>query len=369
MIDLKSPSEEAEMLRDSAERFLANSYAPEHRQALLAEPADARPRHWSDLAGLDWLAAPFPEADGGYGLPLSELVPMLEAFGAALLLEPYAPSILLCGAVLSQVLTGAEREEVLRDMISGSRISVLAFMTAPAPNIRPVSALCSASTWTLEGYLPVVPGAAVADTVWVPAQYGNEMLLFRVTANSISRRSFRLVDGQPAAALEFRQTEAAPVDCATTVSEALEQARGVYLAAAGADAVGAMRRLLADTVEYVKEREQFGRPIGKFQVLQQGLADLFVASEEAASMAMIAAQVCSQPQTSATRRQQLLSAAHVKIQDSARRVANDSIQFFGGMGMTDEMIASHHFKRLITFGTLHGRRAVHMDAYMAAEET
>lgn len=366
MIDLKPPSEEAGMLRNAAERFLADNYAPEQRQDLLSQPAGTPPRHWAGMAEAGWLAAPFPEADGGFGMPLSELVPMLEAFGAGLLLEPYASSILHCGTFLSRVLAGAAREEVLEPMMAGGRIDVLGCMSAPAQGMRPVAARHEAAGWLIEGGLPLVPAACVADTIWFPVRHEGEMRLFRVEADAVPKTAFRLLDGQPAAALDFHEIAATPVDCAASVADALDLADGVYRAAACAEAVGAMRRLLAVTVDYVKEREQFGRPIGKFQALQHGLADLFVASEEAASMAMLAAEVCSDADTGASRRRTLIAAASVKTYDAAWRVAHDAIQFHGGMGMTDEMMSSHYFKRLVTFCSLHGRRAAHLQAYMQA---
>lgn len=350
----------------SAEKFLQDKYAPEHRHALLAEPADARPRYWSDLAEFGWLGAPFPESDGGFGLTLVDLAPMLEAFGAGLLLEPYVPSILYCGTFLSQILFATEREEALTAMMSGTRIDLLGWMVPSAPGTRGVVARHGASGWHLDGYLPLVPGAAVADAVWLPVQHEAEILLFKLPAETVSRRAYRLLDGQPAAALLLEQAKAIPVNCAAPVAEALELAQTVYLAAACCDAVGAMRRLLADTVEYVKGREQFGRPVGRFQAVQHGLADLFIASEEATSMAMLAAQICADVEIDPSRRRKLMAAARIKTADAAERVAHDAIQFHGGMGVTDEMMASHYFKRLISFGALHGRRATRLAEYMAA---
>ena len=357
-------SEEAEMLRASAERFVSEHYLAEKRRARLTGPVEARPAHWPAFAELGWLGAPYAEDDGGLGLALVDIAPMMEAFGAGLVLEPYIPAVLHCGTFLGIALDRAWRKAAVAPLIEGQRLDILAAPPAAASTDEPLRADSKTARWRISGTLSVLPGGAWADGFWVPAETPSGLALFRVEASDADRRALRLIDGTVAASVRFEDAPAEPVDLVVDLEQALDDASAIRLAAACADAVGAMDRMLRETVDYVGAREQFGKQLGKFQVVQHALADLLVALEEARSMAELAAHVAVEHER--PRRNALLAAARLKVGESARAVAHGGIQFHGGMGVSDEVEASHLAKRLLAFDTLYGRRDAHLATFQAA---
>ena len=356
--------EEAALVRASAERFLADHYGPDRRLPRLDGPPETRPAHWQAFAELGWLGVPYAPDDGGLGLDMADIAPLMEAFGAGLVLEPYIPAVLHCGSFLNGVLRGATRDGALGALIAGDRIDVLADPPAPAPGDTAPGARERNGSWVLDGTLGVLPAAPCAHVIWVPAKAGSDLALFRVDAAMAAVSALRLIDGTTAGTVHFDGTPAERIDVAGDLADALAGAAAMRMAAALADAVGAMDRLLRETLDHVGAREQFARPLSKFQVVQHALADLLVALEEARSMAELSAHVADEPDRA--RRDALLAAARIKVGDAARIVAHGAVQFHGGMGVSDEVEASHLAKRLLAFDGLYGRHDAHLAAFMAA---
>ncbi len=335
------PSEEAMLLQETADRFVAARYGLSQRSAMLGDDPGRVPRHWRDFAELGWLAAPVPEAAGGLGLPAPDLLPLLQSLGAGLVLEPYGPVMVGAAPALAAVLPADAARRALAPVIDGTRIEVLA---DAGPGARPL-ARRGADGWVLSGTVPIVAGGAAAETLWVAAETEDGAVLLRVPGSEAGIERFRLLDGQAAARLRLDGVSAPEGAALGPVSEALRDAADRALFARLAEASGVIDAMYRATLSYVGERAQFGRPIGRFQVVQHRMADMFVAREEAQSLARLAAEAMEAADPAARRR--LLAAARVKVFDAGRAVLRDAIQLHGGMGLSDEMAVGHQAKRLL----------------------
>ncbi|TDK50684.1 acyl-CoA dehydrogenase family protein [Antarcticimicrobium luteum] len=357
MIHFDLPSDVALLLRDTAERFVAENYALPQRAEMLAAAPEEAPRLWSAMAELGWLAAPLQEAVGGLGLTPVHIVPLLEALGAGLVLEPVVPAM-RCAATLARALPENEAATALEPVLSGERIEVLAEGAEGAP----ITATRDGDRVMLLGTAPLVPGGAAAAAFWAVAELGGAPILIRVAAEAASVAAFRLLDGQAAARVCFdgascAVSEAVP-DCA---GAALDFGTDMGLVGALAECSGLIDALYRATLDYVKLREQFGRPIGRFQAVQHRMADMFIAREEARSMLHLAAEALESED--AGFRARLVSAARVKIADNARRALRDAVQLHGGMGVTDELAVGHMVKRLLVLTQLGGSRGAHLKRF------
>lgn len=345
------------MLKVTAERFIADKYGLSQRAQMLADPAEACPRHWQEMADLGWLAAPLPEMVGGLGLSPAQLVPMLGVLGAGLVLEPYGPAILHCATTLAQLLPAAPASTALAPMLAGDSIEVL------VPDATAFSATQTPAGWVLSGTVASVPGGAAAQVFWVPARCGSDLALFRVPACDATIESYRLVDGQGAAKLCVDTVVCLPEARFDYTETAVEYGKAMAAFGTLAEANGIIDALFQATLDYVKLREQFGRPIGRFQVVQHRMAEMFIRKEEVQSMTQLAADVVQSDDP--VFRERILCAAKVKTFDAARAVIRDAVQLHGGMGMTDEMKLGHLVKRLLVLTQTGGPRAAHLARFQA----
>jgi len=360
MITFDLPTEEALLLRDTAERFVADHYTLPQRAAMVQAAADQTPMHWAAMAELGWLAAPLPEAVGGLGLGPAQAVPLLEVLGAGLVLEPVVPVAMHCAATIARALPAAEAEAVLAPVLSGARIEVMAEGNTGAP----ITATRDGDRLSLSGTAPMVPGGAAASAFWCVADLSGARVLVRIAAEAAAVTPFRLLDGQAAARVCFDgvscAAEAAVFDCGAAL------AFGAAMGLLGnlAETCGLIDGLFQATLDYVKMREQFGRPIGRFQSVQHRMADMFIAREEAQSMLRLAAEAVESGD--AGFRTRLVSAARVKIGDHARKVLRDAVQLHGGMGVTDEVAVGHMVKRLLVLTQMGGSRGAHLKRFRDA---
>jgi alkylation response protein AidB-like acyl-CoA dehydrogenase len=228
--------------------------------------------------------------------------------------------------------------------------------------------------YRLDGHKSVVPHAGLADVLLVSARTaGNRDDIQGVTLFSVPRGTpgLRLdeylnVDGQRAADVyleDVRLPAANRLGADGAALSAIENAFDLGLAAVCAEAVGIMQALTHATVEYLRTRQQFGQPIGRFQALQHRLADMVIHLEQARSMSYLAALRCTSDDEAERRR--ALSAAKVVISEAARFIGQQAVQLHGGMGMTDELKVSHWFKRLTAIEILFGDSDAHVQRYAA----
>jgi alkylation response protein AidB-like acyl-CoA dehydrogenase len=338
-------NEEQVALQDTVRRFVAKDYTFEARRAILESAPGWSRDVWQALADLGALALNIDEDHGGLGYGPQETGLVMSAFGAGLLLEPYLAAAVIAPALIRRLANADFQERWLPSIATGESVVVLAHADARQEPVREING-------SLTGRKAVVAHGACADLLLVSAQTANgETGLFAVTPGieGVSLRDYPTLDGRHAADLVLNNAPAVKVGAGET---AIEAALDIGLAALCAEAVGIMEATVAATTEYLKTRQQFGQPIGRFQALQHRMADMLLHLEQARSMSYLAAMHCTNEDKSA--RQRSLSAAKVTTGQACRFIAQNAVQLHGGMGMTDELILSHWFKRLtvieMTFG-------------------
>ena len=371
-----SLSEEQIMLQDSVQRFVQNDYSFEERQKTIKEGEGFSREVWQNFAELGWLALPFSEEVGGIGGGPVETMILMEEFGKGLVVEPYLSTILLVGKTLEEAGTAEHKEGLLSEIISGSKLGALAFVEPQARfslNDCTTTANKTDAGYEINGFKGVVLGGPSADALVVVARTSGEqkdesgLTLFLVDANAsgVSRRDYPTVDGLRASEITFENVVVAEADVLGEVDGGLvllEKVIDYAILAIGAEAVGAMEVLYKTTVEYCKTREQFGQPIGKFQVLQHKMVDMFMEHEQTKSLVYMAALRLDDDY--GTMAKKAVSALKVQVGKGGRLVGQGAVQLHGGMGMTDELNVGHYFKRLTTIDALFGNTDHHLKKYI-----
>jgi pimeloyl-CoA dehydrogenase small subunit len=359
-------SEEQRLLKESIDGLLTDSYDFEARKKYQKEKGGWSKAVWGKLAEQGLLGLPFAEADGGFGAGAVETMIVMEALGKALVLEPYLATVVIGGGFLRHGGSAAQKAAHIPGIVDGSK--TLAFAQLEKNSRYDLADVATTAKkkgdgWIIDGEKFVVLNGETADTFIVTARTKggqrdrNGIGVFLVPANAkgVSRKGYPTQDGLHAADVTFTGVEVGadavlgdPENGLPLVEQVVDDAR----IALCAEAVGAMDESLKTTVEYIKTRKQFGVPIGSFQVLQHRAADMFVALEQARSMAMFATMAAEFDD--AKERANAIAAAKVQIGKSGKFVGQQSIQLHGGIGMTMEAKIGHYFKRLTmienTFG-------------------
>jgi alkylation response protein AidB-like acyl-CoA dehydrogenase len=367
-------SAEQQALGEAVRQFIAKEYDFTARNRILATPHGFSASAWKGLADLGVLGVGLPEEYGGLGGPVDVMV-VMEQLGAGLVLEPFLTTVVLAGGLIARHGAAAHRSELLPQIIRGERRVALAHFEPQsryALDQLSMRARACDRGWMLSGRKSIVLDAATADTLIVTAR---EELSGAVTAFLIERsregvelRSYRTHDGRNAADLELRAVRVSPEDLLGEAVglPAIEEAVDHALAALCAEAVGIMDALHRATLEYVRARVQFGRPIGQSQVLQHRIADMFIMTTQARSMSVLASGRCAG--SDARRRGRDVAAAKAFIGKAARLVGQQAVQLHGGMGLSAELAISHYFKRLTlinaTFGDTEHQLKVLGDAML-----
>ena len=368
-------TEEQSLLQDSVHRFLQNSYEFENRQKLIRTEEGFSRDNWSTFAELGWLALPFAEEFGGFGGTAVETMIVMEEFGKGLVVEPYLTTVVMAGKIIEVGGSSAQKQSVLADIMAGTSLAAVAYVEPQARfNLADVSttATQSGDGYTLNGFKGVVLGGPSADVLVVPARTSGDqrdaagitLFLVDASADGVSRRDYPTIDGGRASEITFENVEVenggvlGEVDSGMAL---LEVGINNGILAVCAEAVGAMEVLYKTTVEYCKTREQFGQPIGKFQVLQHRMVDMFMEHEQAKSLLYMAAIRMSEDDEVEARK--AISALKVQVGKGGRFVGQNAIQLHGGMGMTDELNVGHYFKRITTIETLFGNADFHLKQY------
>jgi hypothetical protein len=365
-------SEEQALLRNSVARYLADAYGFEAWRTFTRTGDGRDPKHWRQFAELGLMAAPLPEAYGGLGGGPVDSMVIMEEFGKALVIEPYVPTVIVAGGLIARAGSEAQKEEWLPRIAAGETIIAAAFAEPTGrynlADIRTTTKKRGAS-YVLNGHKAVVIGAPWADALLATArtsggpreENGIGVFLVDKRANGVSCRDYPTVDGSRASEIAFENVE---VPAERLIGEAdggfalVERATDEAIVAHSAEAVGCMKVLLDATVQYSKARKQFGQPIGKFQVLQHRMADMFVNLEQSVSATLMATLKLGGPEQRKT-----ASAAKVQIGKAGRFVGQQAIQIHGGMGMTDALNVGHYFKRLTMIDTLYGNVDHHLKRF------
>lgn len=367
-------SEEQQMLLETTRRFVAGDIGFDaRRQSLVAAEGFSRAA-WQGFADLGLLALQVPEADGGLGGSALDTMLVLNALGEDLVLEPYLASAVLATKAVAALGSDQQRARLLPALAAGQVIAVLAH-DEPATRFEPLAidtrAMPHAGGYLLSGHKSVIAHAGSAATLLVTARIGDQdgaaIGVFEVPGDAAGVRvdSYRTVDGVAAGDIHFEQVQLA-ADARLgqdhqDAGAALLAVLDAGLAAVCAEAVGALDRVLAATVEYTRTRKQFGVPIASFQALQHRMADMVLHIEQARSMSYLAAVRCQEPDPAA--RGAALSAAKVVVGQACRFVGQQAVQLHGGMGVSDELDVSHYFKRLMAIELQFGSTDWHLERY------
>ena len=360
-------SEEQQQLADSLRRFLANEYSFEQRKAIVGSEGGLSAAAWQGFADMGITAITMPEAEGGFGGGAVDLLAAMEAMGAALVVEPFVDCVGLAARLVARAGTDAQRAAILPGVVDGSLLLTCAYLERGRRyelGAATTTARRLGEGWVLEGEKVVVVGAPAAAKWVVSARTADGTSLFVVDrhADGVSVSPYRTVDGQRAADVRLAGVRLAADALLGPVGgglELLEEAVDFATALQCAEAIGVMADANDATLEYLKTRKQFGVSIGSFQALQHRMVDMYIACEQARSMAILAAARVD-ANLPAAERQRAVSQAKIKIADAARLVSQESVQLHGGMGMTEELKVSHSFRRLTTIAQRFGDADHHL---------
>ena len=364
-------TEEQTLLRDSVAGWLADHYDFDQRRAAVSTPLGRRPETWSAFANdLGLLGATFPEADGGLGGGPLEAMVILEAFGGRLVTEPYLGTAVIGGGFLTAASSPMARE-IIAEIIAGR--TILAFAWAEPRGRYDLAHLETTARkdgggWILGGHKSVVVDAPWADRLIVTARTGGgrreragvSLFLVDKAAAGVTTRDYPTVDGGRASEVYFEDVAVPGEALLAPEGEALPLVERIVdeaIAGVCAEACGVLRGLHEGTVDYTRQRRQFGAPLSSFQVLQHRMVDMYIQFEQAISMTYMAHIKLSAPEKE---RAKAISAAKVQIGRSARYIGQQSIQLHGGVGMTMEYKIGHYFKRMTMIESTLGDSDFHL---------
>ncbi len=366
-------TEEQSMLRDTVASYLADHYDFDKRRAAVSKEPGWRPEVWKAFAEeLGILGAPFSEDLGGLGGgPIDNMI-VMEEFGKALVVEPYLGTVVIGGGFLKH--SGhAGAADLIGGIIEGKNLFAFA-QAEPQSRYNLASVATTAKKdgagWILNGHKAVVMGAPFATHLFVTARTsgaerdagGISVFLVDKAAKGVTTRDYPTVDGNRASEVYFENVSVGADALIGTADNGLPLVEKVVdetIAAMCAEACGVLSKLHTGTVEYTKQRKQFGAPISSFQVLQHRMVDMFINVEQAISMTYMA----NIKVTDEAERAKAISAAKVQIGKACRFVGQNAIQLHGGMGMTDEMAIGHYFKRATMIESAFGSVDHHLARY------
>ncbi len=360
------------MLQESIDKFITNDYDFERRQQYAASDLGYSADVWAMFAELGWTAVPFAEDDGGFDGGPVEIMVMMQQFGRGLLVEPFLANIVLAGGVLRRAATPEQKARWLQPIMAGELQATLAVAEPQSrydlANVA-TTATQDGEDWVLSGRKGVVLNGGTAGLLIIPARTSGAnvdtsgITLFAVdgSAAGMTRNDYPTVDGLRAAELRLDDVRVAGDAVLGEVGDGF----GVFEAvvadatlAVCAEAIGIIQVMTEKTVEYTKNREQFGVPIGSFQSLQHRMVDMLTACEQSYSLLLWA---CLANADGTDDAQRSISAIKYQVGTAARKVGQEAVQLHGGMGVTWDLDIAHYFKRLTAIGQLFGNADWHLD--------
>lgn len=367
-------TETQSLLRDSLAAWLADHYDFETRRAAVRAAAGGVPGAWKAFAEeLGILGASFAEDLGGLGGDATEVMVVMEEFGKALVVEPYLGTVVIAGGFLKHAAPAGAAERIERIIAGEDIYAFAAYEPQGRYNLADLktTARKDGSGYVLNGHKAVVAGAPFAGELVVTARTGGAQreaggvstFIVPKDAKGIVTRDYPTVDDNRASEVFFENVAVGAEALVGPEGGALPLVERVIdeaIAATCAEALGVLRRLHEGTLEYTKQRKQFGQPIAAFQVLQHRMVDMFIALEQAISMTYMAHIKLGED---AVERAKAVSAAKVQIGKACRFVGQNAIQLHGGMGMTDEMAIGHYFKRATLIEGAFGSTDHHLRRY------
>lgn len=343
-------SEDEEMLKALAERFVVEHYDIESRRKFLAQPAGFSADNWALLGELGLIAAPFDADAGGLDLDATAIATIFEALGRGLVVEPLIENVLVAGRLFAATAPAALRNAWLPALLAGERRIALAHAEEGGRDNRcwiETRAAAAGDNWRLDGAKAYVPAASGVDAFLVTARTGGapgaaeRVGLFFVAADApgVAARPWRMADGSVAVSLDLDSAEAVRLDGGLDDLAGVEELASL---ARSAEALGIMERIFAETIEHLRTRQQFGAKLATFQALQHRMVAHYAAIEQARgllNLAMVSWK--TRDFTGAVR------GLRAFVSEVSVALGHDMIQFHGGMGVTDELSIGHGHKRLL----------------------
>lgn len=355
-----TPSDEQRLLRDSVDRFIAETYTAKLREKNAAEPLGFSVAIWKQFADLGWLAIPIGEDYGGIGGGAVEVGILMEAFGRGLVSEPYLATVVLGAGLVADCGRADQKQAMLPKVAEGSLHLAFAHAERAARSDLThvdTTARRDGDGWRLDGAKIAVLDGSAANHLIVSAKRDDGSLgLFLIApdANGLTLQDYPRLGGGRGCNLTLTDVHVAAdaelgdgADRMPAVEAVVDRA----LAALSSEALGIMQVLLDKTLDYTRTRKQFGKPLSANQVIRHRLTDMSVHCDEARSMALRAAMLAD---AAPVARGRAASGAKAKIGKGARFVAEQSVQCHGAMGVTEELDIGAYFKRLLAFETLFG---------------
>lgn len=360
------------MLADSVEKFIANEYDFETRQEHAGSKLGYSQETWQMIAGLGWTAVPFSEDDGGLGGDPVDIMVLMERFGHGLLVEPYLANIVLAGGILRRAASKAQKQKWLLRIIAADLQATLAFAE---PQGRydiadlTTTARADGDDWVVSGTKSHVLNGGNADLLIIPARTAGKQTdkdgisLFVIDANSdgVSIRDYETVDGQRAAEILLRDVTVGGdrlIGEPGAGFDPLQETVADATLAVCAEAIGIMQVLTDKTIEYSKNRSQFGVPIGSFQALQHRMVEMYTACEQSRSLLLWAVMTVADDVDSASR---AINSIKYQVGTAGKLIGEEAVQIHGGMGVTWELDIAHYFKRLTAIRQIFGNADFHLD--------
>lgn len=369
-------SEEQNLLKDSVTKFINNDYDYETRTKHTQMDGGYDSATWSLFAELGWLCVPFSEEDGGIGGGPIETMIMMEEFGKGLVVEPYFSSVILSGNVIAKAASSEQKAQYLSSIIDGSGLYSLGYIESQSRfDLFDVSTTAQkkGDQYILNGTKSMVLHGATANHFIVAVRTAGEqrdeigisLIMVEAASEGVSVVDYPTLDGHRAAEVSFNNVAVPSAALLGEENKALLVLQAVAndaCLALGAEAVGMMEKLYKETVEYTKNRKQFGVPISVFQALQHRMVEMFTLHEECKSLLLRAVLSCEAGDDDVLKN---ISALKYAIATKGQKVAHEAIQIFGGMGLTDEMSAGMYLKRINVINTLFGNGDYHLKRLMA----
>ena len=367
-------NEEQSLIQDQVDQFVQKEYDWETRQSLSNSELGFGEDNWKKFAELGWLGISVSEDSGGFGGSAIESMLIMEAFGKGLVVEPFLETVIMAGGLIDDHGSDQQKSSFLEPAIAGEMHLALAYAEPQSRfNLSDVvtEAKEDGDNFVINGYKSVVMNGPSADQIIVSARTSGTQLdengisLFIIDANAsgLDKTNYKTVDGRRASDLTFENVSVSKENLIGDQDkgfEILDSAIDKAILAISAEAVGAMEVLYKTTVEYTKTREQFGTAIGKFQVLQHRMVDMFMEYEQCKSLLYMATMKHEEKAEDAKK---AISGLKYQVGKAGKFIGQQAVQLHGGMGVTDELNVGHYFKRLTTVGTIFGNTDYHLKKY------
>jgi alkylation response protein AidB-like acyl-CoA dehydrogenase len=368
-------TEDQKMIRKTARDYVKKELPIERTRKMRQDELGFSRAVWKHMGELGWLGISLPDSVGGFGGAFVDAALILGELGATLVSEPYTASAIVAGHALCQAGNGEQHARWLAPMVAGDATLALAYAEQGSRfDVSRVATTAhrSADGWHLRGEKVWVDNGHAADAIIVSARtsggaterQGISLFVVEAGDEGLARTTVKTMDGRRAGTLRF--------DCHLgadrllggegTAIDVLDRAMDLGAAAGCSEGAAVMGTALSMTVEYLKTREQFGVKIGSFQALQHRAVDMFIETELARSMAIMAAIKVDEPD--ALERRRAVSAAKAQLSVSGKYVTQQAIQLHGGIGVTEEHDIGLYFKRMHVLGVLYGDEEHHVARYM-----